>query len=149
MANTKIEDIANDVDLGENKVETLLASEATIKPGMGVYKDVASGAASIEGSSALNQFLGVAGKRFDMTGMEYAHTQHEGITIFKGGNVALRVDDAGGAKIAGAELMCSGAVAGSFGWQEDDFKALSGYKTVAVTIDDVANGDTVAKARLI
>ena len=149
MANTTIESIANNINLGENKVETLLASSATIKPGMGVYKDVGSGAIEIEGSSAISNFKGVAGVNYHMTGMEYAHTQHEGMPVYTEGLVALRVDNPGGAKLAGAELHASGAVKGSFGWSSDEFISLSGYQTVAKIIQDVANGDTVAKARLI
>lgn len=149
MTNNTIESIANNVNLGENKVETLLASSATIKPGMGLYKDVGSGAIEIEGSSAVNNFRGVAGVNYYMTGMEYAHTQHEGMPVYTEGLVALRCDDPGGAKLAGAELHCSGAVAGSFGWSSDEFIALSGYQTVAKITQDVANGDTVALARLI
>lgn len=149
MSNTTIKSIANNVNLGENKVETLLASSATIKPGMGVYKDVGSGAIGIEGNEAIHNFHGVAGVNYNMTGMEYAHTQHKGFPVYTAGLVALRVDDPGEARQAGSALNASGAADGIFGWQTVEQLSGLGYPTVAKTIQDVANGDTVALARLI
>lgn len=149
MANSKIEDVAGNINLGENKVITTLASDATTKPGMGVYRDVSSGAKSIEGLNATGAgLLGVAGVNYDMTGMEYPHKQHGGMPVYTEGKVTLRFTDPGADKLAGAGLYLSGASAGYFGWYDID-GTQSGQRVVAKIIENVANGDTVGKARLI
>ena len=149
-----LENIANNVNLGDNKVTSILADTATIKPGMALYKTNLSGAAPILGTAAVQNagLFGIAGVRYDMTGMEYAHADNEGLPVYTEGLCAVRVSDPGAAKVAGTRLNLSGTSLGAFGWQaQDDLGGVTGLKwdSVAELIQDVANGDTVAKVRLI
>lgn len=161
MANTAISDIADEIGLGENVEQTFTAAEASIKPGMWVYKHNATGIKRMEGSSSKRIVLGVVGCKYDHTTIDTAYSNNEtGIPVYTRGSVAAFNDDPGAAKYAGARVYESGATAGSAGWAAEDEEAfsgaqgeMSGVKTlwdpIAELQSDLANGDTVGIYRIL
>ncbi len=149
MANTKISDIANSVSLGINPTESVKASEASLKAGMGVYHYNETGVKAIEGSAALvSGFAGVLKEHY-YSGLDATLTNGSDYELIKRGPCAVFIDDPGKTFGPGVEIWVSGATAGSFGLLTDrDFIALSGASAVGKTIDTINSGDTVAMVNL-
>ena len=150
MANDKISDIANTVACGDNSVESIIAGEASLKAGMGVYSyENATGVKAIEGDECISR--GVRGiiKEHYATGMDIALADEASLEMVTKGIVPIFCDDPGVYRPEGGLLNASGAIAGSFGWSEPLLISLSGYMPVLKTIKPTANGATVTMARFI
>lgn len=151
MANSKISDLSNTVAAGDNVIESMIAGEASLKAGMGVYGEAnGSGVKMIEGNQAMASGLKGVVKEHYATGIDSALSNAQSIEVVTQGIVPVFVDDPGKDVGAGAGLHLSGATAGSFGWNLDkDFVALSGFQNIARTIRKTSNGDTVTWARIL
>ena len=143
MANSNISDIANGIELGENRSEGVELGEA-IKAGKAVKK---STAAKVIKSTTSDDglFLGIMGEHYNVDLDTQITSGYDGTVVTEGYCPAF-VDDPGESLYAGAKLYEPESTDGNLSWTAG---SADKEEPVATLVRDISNGDTVAIIKLV
>lgn len=147
MANSKISDIANGIELGDNERQSMITGETGIKAGMAVKKFNADRIIKITAAEVNLNFYGIVKERQD-TDLDTAFASGVSVDVVRSGFAAAFIEDPTADKLAGESFMAHpAATAGSL-----CIMATGDFATdqcVAEIVEDISNGDTVAIIKLI